>query len=460
MIPLSRCQYQNMHLHILFHNDSYNKPGDIMLKEKIIQSTIILMIGGFITKIFGMFIRIVMTRLIGIEGMSIYMLIYPTFALFMTLSQLSFPTSISKLVSENRHNNLRLVSSTIPLSLLLNIFLMLIIFLFAKPIAYYLLQDTRCYLPILAIALVLPFDSLSNLLRGYFFGKEKMIPHVISHIFEQIVRLTLIVIIIPTLVKLDLIYAVSFLVLVNLISEALSIFILFLFLPKNITIKKEDFKPNKKNLKDVLSISLPTTGSRLIGNIGMFLEPILLTSALTIVGLSQKYIQAEYAIITGYVLPILLLPGFFTGAISSAILPQLTQSYIQKNINNFKRKLKLGCLLSLLIGIPVTIFLILFPEFLLKIFYHTTLGTNYLKILAPFFLLYYLESPFASALQAMDKSKNIMIDNLLGTVIKSLSIFLFAFLNLGIYTLVIGNILNVAIITIRHFLAIKKELST
>ena len=236
------------------------------------------MFGGFITKILGMFIRIVMTRLIGLEGMSLYMLIFPTFSLFMTLSQLSFPISISKLVSENRHNNLRLITTTVPFSLILNLFLMIVIFIVAKPIACFLLNDERAVLPILAIGLVLPFDSLSNLLRGYFFGKEKMIPHVISHIFEQLVRLTLIVIIIPHLLKINLIYAVSFLVLVNLVSEALSIFILFLFLPKNFVITKEDLKPNKKNLKEVLSISLPTTGSRLLGNIGSFLEPILLTS--------------------------------------------------------------------------------------------------------------------------------------------------------------------------------------
>lgn len=431
-----------------------------MLKEKIIKSTIILIIGGFITKILGMFIRIIMTRLIGIEGMSIYMLIYPTFALFMTLSQLSFPTSISKLVSEKRHNNLRLVSTTIPLSLIVNFFLMIIIFIFAHPIAIYLLKDERCYLPILAIALVLPFDSLSNLFRGYFFGKEKMFPHVISHIFEQIVRLILIIITIPTLTKINLIYAVSFLVLVNLVSEALSIFILFLFLPKNITIQKSDLKPNKQNLKDILEISIPTTGSRLIGNIGMFLEPILLTASLLMNGYTQKYIQSEYAVITGYVLPILLLPGFFTGAISSAIMPQLTRSYIEKDKKNFQKKLKLGCCLSLLIGLPTTILLILFPDVLLKGFYHTTLGTTYLKILAPFFLLYYLESPFASALQAMNKSKNIMFDNLYGIIGKSLAIFFLPLCKIGIYALIIGNILNVTIITIRHFRTIKKEIYT
>ena len=429
-----------------------------MFKEKIIKSTLILMIGGLITKLLGMFIRIIMTRTIGIEGMGIYMLIFPTFSLFMTLSQLSFPISISKLVSEDKHNNKKLVFSTIPLSLLVNFLLMIVLFIIAKPIALYLLKDERCYLPILSIALVLPFDSLSNLLRGYFFGKEKMFPHVVSHISEQLIRLTLIVITVPKLLNISLIYAVSFLVLVNLISEALSIFILFLFLPKNFTFKKQDLKPSRANLKDVLSISLPTTGSRLIGNIGMFLEPILMTFSLSYVGFTTSYIQSEYAAITGYVLPIILLPGFFTGAISSAILPGMSRDFSNNKKHQLKKKLRLGCILSLLVGIPFTIILLLFSDNLLQLFYHTTIGSNYLKILAPFFILYYLESPFSSCLQAMNKSKRIMSDNFYGALLKNISILILPFLNFGIYSIIIGNILNVSIITIRHFNEIKRTL--
>ena len=49
-----------------------------MKKEKFLISTIILIIGGAITKILGMVIRIIMTRIVGTEGISLYMLIFPT----------------------------------------------------------------------------------------------------------------------------------------------------------------------------------------------------------------------------------------------------------------------------------------------------------------------------------------------------------------------------------------------
>ena len=113
------------------------------MKERFIKSTIILIIGGGITKILGMVIRICMTRLAGLEGISLYMLVNPTFSLFMTMSQFSLPNSVAKVVAEDKYNNKKLVLGAIPLTLVLNIMLIIIIILAAPFITTYLLKDPR-----------------------------------------------------------------------------------------------------------------------------------------------------------------------------------------------------------------------------------------------------------------------------------------------------------------------------
>ena len=85
---------------------------------------------------------------------------------------------------------------------------------------------------------------------------------------------------------------------------------LILYIP-NKKININDFKFNKIILKDILHISLPSTGSRLIGSISYFFEPIILTFILLYIGYDSNYITHEYGIITGYVYPLLLLPSFF-----------------------------------------------------------------------------------------------------------------------------------------------------
>ena len=75
------------------------------MKNKFIISTIILIIGGLITKVLGMVIKIFLTRTIGTDGISLYMLVLPTFNLFITLCNLGVPTAITKLVSEKKKNS-------------------------------------------------------------------------------------------------------------------------------------------------------------------------------------------------------------------------------------------------------------------------------------------------------------------------------------------------------------------
>ena len=111
------------------------------IKEStFITSTLILILGGAITKILGMVIKIFTTRIVGTEGIGLYMLIMPTFNLFITLAQLGLPTSISKLVSEDKNNNKKLIITTICFSLIFNTLLIFLVFLLAPIFSNYLLK--------------------------------------------------------------------------------------------------------------------------------------------------------------------------------------------------------------------------------------------------------------------------------------------------------------------------------
>ena len=165
-----------------------------MKKSKFIKSTIILLIGGFFTKILGMIIRIAMTRLLGTEGIGIYMLIMPTFNLFIALAQLGLPIAISKLVAEDKRNNKNMVFSSIPISMCVNALILIFLIFTSHYLSSHLLHEPRSEFAILSIGFVLPFISISSILRGYFFGKQKMIPHVVSNVTEDIIRLITLII--------------------------------------------------------------------------------------------------------------------------------------------------------------------------------------------------------------------------------------------------------------------------
>lgn len=428
------------------------------MKEKFIKSTIVLLIGGLFTKILGMVIKIVMSRLIGTEGLGLYMLILPTFSLFIGISQLGMPVALAKLIAEDTKDNRKLFFSVVPVILLGNIFLIFLIIILAPVLANNLLHNSETYYGILAISLVIPFTSISSICRSYFFGKERMVPHVVSNLVEDVVRLLLMIVGIPFVIDKGLNIAVCYIILSNIISETASIIVLFLFLPKKLVIKRCDLKPDKSYVSECLSIGIPNTTGRLIGSIGYFLEPIILSLVLLSVGYNNTFITREYGILSGYVMPLILLPSFFTLAISQALLPVVSKEFARGKTKSVRKKIRMAIFFSLVIGVPATIFFVLKPEFFLRIVYHTNEGVNYMKFLAPVCLLQYIQAPLATSLDAMGKSRDAMIGTTIGMVIRTSLLFVLSYLKIGLFGLIIAISINVVAVTLYDLLRVRFHL--
>lgn len=427
------------------------------MKNKFIKSTFILIIGGFFTKMLGMLIKIVLTRLIGTEGIGLYSMIMPTFLLLNSIAQMGLPTALNVLIASDKYNTKNLVFTSILISISIDIVIMLFLIISCNYLSTNLLNDSRLTLGLISIGFVLPFITISNCLRSYFFAKERMYPHVITNIIEDLVKLIFIIIGIPFFLNKGIEYAIAFVILSNIFCELSSI-IIFIFLIPNFKCNKKELKPNKKNIKALFKIAIPTTGSRLIGSVGYFLEPIIITFILLKIGYTNKFIVNEYGIINGYVMQLVLLPSFFTGAISQALIPIISKNYTKGNYKYISKKIKQAIFFCLLIGIPATIIFELFPDILLKFLFNTNKGIEYIKVIAPICLLHYIQSPIASSLQAMNKAKISMTGTLIGMILRTLSLFIFSFLKIGLWSLLIATSINIVFVTLFDLYNVKKIL--
>ena len=424
------------------------------MKSKFVKSTIILIIGGAINKLLAMIIKIFLTRNIGDNGIGLYMLIMPTFNLFITLCTMSLSTSISKVVSVGKSGQ-KVVMSIIPISIIYNFILMLLLILSAPFIANNLLNNKDTYIPIMGIAFTLPFICLSSILKGYFYGRERMSPYIISNIIEQIVRLLFIIFLIPKLMIYGIVKAVLGVVIINIFSELSSIICLILFIP-NKRINFNNFKIDKEIFKDVLNLSLNATGSRFIGSISYFLEPVILTFILLRCGYTNSYIISEYGVITGYVFPLLLIPSFFTMAISTSLLPVVANSLARGKKDYTKKKLKQALTLSLGVGLIFTLLFMIIPDILLKFIYNTNEGISYIRIVAPLFLMHYIQGPLTSYMQAANMAKEAMLGTLKGAIIKNILLVILPIF-LGMWGFIISNIINIFFVTIHHIYYVYKS---
>lgn len=421
-----------------------------------LKSTLVLLFGGIIGKLVGFVLRIIVTRKLGPEGMGLYSLLAPTSALLSVIATLSYPTALSKIISEKSSRTKTLFTSIIPLSLIINIFIIVVTVLLAPTLSI-LLKNEALYFPIICLSLVTPFISISSIIKGYFWGKQNMFPYMLSNFIEQVARLIFITLFIDKFLSLSLTHAINFIILVNAIGEVISQLVMMYFFPKNIKPSLNDF--NKDDIKKVMNISIPSTSSKIIGSISYFLEPIVLTNVLMYVGYSKDFIVYEYGVINAYAMSLLLMPQFFTQNMATSLVPELSKYYSQGNKVMCKKRIKQIVLISSTIGAISTFIITLFPKFFLNILYHTTAGIDYIKILSPFTILFYIEYPLINALQALGKSKSAMKCTITSSIVRLISIATLSLLKIGMYSLILSIIINLLLSTYLYSKEIKKVLS-
>ena len=241
----------------------------------------------------------------------------------------------------------------------------------------------------------------------------------------------------------SVLHAVVGLVLLTIISEISSIIVFLFFLPKRINLRTKEIIPSINTSKNILDISIPTVSNRIIGNIGYFFEPIILTNLLLYSGYSNSYILSEYGAYNAYALSLLTMPSFFITAISMALLPEISKNYANNNNKLVRKRIKQSLLFAFIIGSMFSFGIFIFRYKLLYSLYHTFKGVEYIKILAPIFVLFYLEGVLISALQALNKAKISMKISFYGVILKLIVLIVLSLCHIGIYSLVISEVINI-----------------
>lgn len=419
-----------------------------------VKSTLILLFGGFAGKLIGFILKIIITRNLGTEAMGLFSLLSPTSSLLSTFAVFSYPTTLSKIISEKTYRTKDLFTSIIPISILINVVIIILTISSSEYISLNLFKEERLYLPIICVSLTMPFISISSIIKGYFWGKQNMFPYMLSNFIEQISRILIITIFLPKIN--NTIYKICFIILVNIIGEIISQIVMILYIPK---IKINNLTINKYSIKETYTESLSNTTSKLIGTFSHFLEPIILTNILLFMGYSKNYIVYEYGIINAYALSLLLMPQFFTQNMSTSLIPELSKHYSNKNYKICIKRIKQVVLLSSFIGVSCTIIITLFPEFFLNLLYKTNEGVDYIRLLSPFIILFYIQYPLSNSIQALGKSTTALKISIISSIIRIVSIIILSLLKFGMYSLILSLIINLIITTYIYYKEIRNILS-
>ncbi|WAA10267.1 stage V sporulation protein B [Fervidibacillus albus] len=434
--------------------------------SKFFKGTMILLIAGFITRILGFINRIVIARMIGAEGVGLYMMAYPTFILVVTLTQLGLPVAISKRVAEAEAvGDVQKVKKILAISLLVTCtlsFLFTPLLLFTAPlIAELFFTDKRTMYPLMAIAPVIPIIAFSSVIRGYFQGKLNMKPAAISQILEQSIRILLILLLTKYFLPYGVHMAAAGVMIATIGGEFVSlVYLMTMFkIKKAFPLRKKFFqlKQGKDILRELLRIALPTTGSRMIGSVSWFLEPIVVTQSLALAGITASIATKQYGALTGFAMPLLFLPSFITVALSTALIPSISEAISLKQYPIVEKRLQQAIKITIVTGaLPIAILYVL-AEPIMLFMYRSESGIPFIQLMAPFFIFQYLQLPLSSALQALDMARQAMINSLIGAGVKLITIFILASRpDFGINGVAIGIVVGFILVTFLHYATVIK----
>jgi stage V sporulation protein B len=435
--------------------------------SKFLKGTIILMAAGLITRILGFINRIIVARFIGEEGVGLFMMTFPTLILVITITQLGLPVAISKFVAEAlAQHDYRKVKKILVVSLATTLTLSLLftpgLILLAPFLAETLYTDPRTYYPLAAISPIIPIIAVSSVIRGYFQGLQNMKPAAISQILEQLVRITLIAVLTKAFLPLGIEYAAAGAMFASIIGELASlIYLVTMFkLRKKFRLRRQFFQyflKGKHTFFELMSIALPATGSRFIGSISWFFEPIVVVHSLAIAGVLATEATKQYGVLTGYALPLLMLPSFITYSLSTSLVPAISEAYAQKHYQTVEHRVQQALRFALLTGGIAVVILYTFATPIMKLMYNSTSGVALLQLMAPFFIFYYYQGPLQAVLQALNLAKAGMINSFIGAIVKIGTIFILASQPMfGIHGAALGIITGFVLVTLLHFVTVLK----
>ncbi|WP_110927063.1 stage V sporulation protein B [Bacillus massiliglaciei] len=435
--------------------------------SKFLKGTLILLIASLITRVLGFINRIVVARFIGEEGVGLYMMALPTLFLVVNITQLGLPVAISKFVAEaSARGDHRKVKKILVVSLTCTFSLSLIftpaMILLAPTLSEYLFTDNRVIWPLMAIAPIVPIIAVSSVIRGYFQGKQNMKPFAFSQVIEQIARITFIAVLTKAFLPYGIEYAAAGAMLASIIGELVSlIYLVSSFkIKKHFKMRRGFFKvlhSGKSTLRELFGIALPSTGSRMIGNLAWFAEPIVVAQSLAIAGVSTALATRQYGELTGYALPLLMLPSFVTTSLSTALVPAVSEAQSSNNMTLVEHRLQQALKITFLTGCLSVMVLYFFAEPILLLMYGSDNAAVFIKFLAPFFILFYFQFPLQSVLNALNMAKSAMINSLLGAALKIAVIwFLASKENFGIMGAAIGIAAGTLLVTLLHFSTVLK----
>lgn len=397
------------------------------MRNKILKGTFILTVSGILSKLIGFYYRIFLSDTIGANGVGIYQMILPIIGLFAAISCAGVEVAMSKNISSaGTPGGIYKGFKTgfiyaLTMSLLSTVLLLLL-----TPIisCFYVSGSTVKRLLFLS-APILPLMAIHSAILGYYLGmKRSFIPGLFLFI-ETALKLVFTMIFYAIFTGNNLSPTPVIPLLGMLSSEAVSsVFLLILIFKELLPIKKHYFV-TKTQYKVFFRLAMPVSVTRIFLSLVHSVEAFIVPFLLVVFGLSETDSISTYGILTGMSIPFILFPSAITNALSSMLLPSISEALVRNDYLLIKSTSTMALRYCMSMGIFFTAFFIVNGYDLGYMFFGNELAGEFLRILAWLSPFIYVGMTLSSIINGFGYTKTTLIYNIASAVIRIVFIIIF-----------------------------------
>ncbi|MBD1383176.1 putative polysaccharide biosynthesis protein [Metabacillus arenae] len=397
-------------------------------KSFIWQGAFVLTIAGIITKIMSAAYRVPYQNIVGDIGIYIYQQVYPFYGMAIMLATSGFPVIVSKLISDHEEDGQSAIVNILLLSFfficgigLLGFF---ILYFGAGPLAAYMGDiELKMLIQVVSFSfLLLPFISIY---RGYFQGKQEMLPTAISQLTEQIIRVLTILLLSSWMLESGYgLYEAGAGALFGSLTGGFAAFsVLNLFWlrrkrssPLSFNISSSSVT-NSSILKQLFLYTVTICVSSLLLIFVQLVDALSLYSLLIFNGMEEIAAKQMKGIFDRGQ-PLIQLGTVVAASLSLTLVPLISSAKRKKNEALIQEKVNLSLKVCLTIGIGASAGLIAILEPVNIMLFTNNSGNNYLTILSVSILFTSLITTLTAILQGLNDTIFPAIAVVAGVVIK------------------------------------------
>lgn len=392
-------------------------------KHPILGSAALLTVVGILTRFIGFFYKIFLSREVGAEALGIYQLIFPITGICFSLTSAGIQTAISRYASKSfgMHQSAE-AKSYLQIGLFLSVTLSLIVgillFTYADFIANICLGEPRCASLLKIISFSYVPACIHACLNGYFYAQKKAALPAFSQLAEQLVRVGSVYFIDHILESqgksITIFLAVTGLVFGELAGMLISVSFSGIQL---------SFLPKLSYGKELLSMAVPLTATRLVMSLFSSIENALIPNRLRIFGYTQTEALSVFGILTGMSLAIIMFPSVVTNSVSVILLPTISEAQAAHNHAAIHQTIRQTITACLLLGFAACAAFLLTGSFIGNVIFQNALAGTFIRTLSWICPFLYLSGTLNSILNGLGYPKATFFSGLAGCSVRILFVY-------------------------------------